>query len=271
MSLNMTQDPVLDDELPDIPWLDPALWRLPGMRPLGAEPWLRRTGSFAGQMALRDRLVAEAPGAVHACLPEARPAARECLDLVLEALADDPGYRPEADGIRRPDGVRVPIDGRDPLLTAGRLVQEDLCLLLAGPDGHRLAAAILCFPAGWTLSEKLGRPLIGVHAPVHEYDDRLARGVQRLFDTLRPGRPLWRQNALLYDDPALHTPLREGERRRYEGGASGYVRSERQTLVRLPRTEAVVFSILTYMVPVARLPREARAAMDAAGLKTGAG
>ena len=36
--------------------------------------------------------------------------------------------------MRRPDGVLVPLDG-PPLITAGRLVQEDLCLL-EKPDGE---------------------------------------------------------------------------------------------------------------------------------------
>ncbi|MEO1001470.1 MAG: heme-dependent oxidative N-demethylase subunit alpha family protein, partial [Pseudomonadota bacterium] len=87
----------------------------------------------------------------------------------------------------------------------------------------------------------------------------LAGRVQRLFDGLRPGRPLWRANWLLYTDPALHAPRSEGE-----GGHAGtprYIRSERQTLVKFPETGAVVFSIKTDVVPLDALPDAARAAL----------
>jgi hypothetical protein len=37
-----------------------------------------------------------------------------------------------------------------------------------------LTAAILCFPASWTLAEKLGRPLGAIHGPVAGYDPGMA-------------------------------------------------------------------------------------------------
>ena len=108
--------------------------------------------------------------------------------------------------VRRPDGVTVAIDRADPLGTLGHLVQEDLCLMEKRNEAHVLTAAVLCFPASWRLAEKIGRPLEAIHAPVPEYDPKLARRVQRLFDGVQPGRPLWRVNALRYADPALHQP-----------------------------------------------------------------
>jgi hypothetical protein len=73
--------------------------------------------------------------------------------------------------------------------------------------------------------------------------------VQRLFDGIRSGRPLWRFNALNYADPTLHQPRSESDRRpeRHDDTAA-YLRSERQSLWRLPRTQAVVFGIHTFVV-----------------------
>jgi hypothetical protein len=95
------------------------------------------------------------------------------------------------------------------------------------------------------------------------YDAGLAARVQRLLDAVRPGQPLWRANALDYVDPALFQPRSEADKRPPDRGARGYIRSERQCLVRLPRTQAVVFSIHTYVVRRETLTPEEEAAFAA--------
>lgn len=235
--------------------------RLPGILPLDPAEWLIVDDAYAGQMALRDRLIAEREVEVHALPEAARPAAAE---LYARVLADLPrlGFRLGQTEATRPDGVTVPLDPSRPLLTLGRLVQEDLCIMEAGPDGeHVLTAAILCFPASWSLAEKIGRPLIRIHIPVPSYDGDLAPRVQRLFDAIRPERPLWRMNYHQYAVPDLFHPRTEGNLRVQPEGLAPYLRSERQCLMRLPETQAVIFSIHTYMVAMESLPAEARAAL----------
>lgn len=229
--------------------------RLPGVMPLGDLPWLIRDDAFDAQMALRDQLVQERPDKVMARIrgADVDRAVDELRDEVLNSLRADPGYRFEGDRIRRPDGMFVDLDA-DPLPLLARLVQEDLCLLLK-PDGaqeHILAAATLCFPAGWTLGEKLGRPLMRIHDPVAEYDTDLGKRVQRLFDGVQVGRPLWRFNALEYHNPDLYQPLKEAEpkKRDHQIGGTGpvYLRSERQSVLRLPQSRAVIFGIHTFVL-----------------------
>lgn len=257
--------PVLQTSLPEIVWTDPKLSRLPGVLPLVGEGWLLVDEAFAGQMAERDRLIAEMPGVVHAVQERVRPAAEELYALVLAKLGVSEGYRVGEASVLRPDGVEVALDPDLPLLTLGRLVQEDLCLMQPAGDEYVLSGAVLCFPASWSLDEKLGRALVGIHARVAHYTDDLARRVQRMFEVIRVEQPLYRMNALVYTDPALHQPRREGDPRldRTEGK---YLRSERQCFVRLPKTGAVLFAIHTYTVLVADLPEEARAAMATARL-----
>lgn len=257
--------PILQSRLPFAPWMDPRTARLPGILPVVGDDWLRADDAFAGQMAERDARIRDQLALVHGLLPEARPAADELLDRVLQKLAQTPGYRLGADVVQRPDGVAVPLDRAQPLVTAGRLVQEDLCLLEREGDEHLLTGAILCFPASWTLAEKLGQPMTRIHVPVDHYTDDVARRVQRLFDAIRPEQALWRMNALVYDDPALFQPRREGERRP-QPVQRRYMRCERQCLLRLPESRAVVFTIHTYLVRLQDLAPEARAALAAAGL-----
>jgi hypothetical protein len=253
---------IVQDRLGTVPWMAAHMLRLPGTVPIAPGDWLQRDEAFAAQMAERDRLLAELPGHVHAMPDAARPAAEELLARVLARLDRAPGYVREPGGVRRPDGVVVPLAG-PPLLVAGRLVQEDLLLLekAEGAAEHRLTAAVLCFPSGWTLAEKLGMPLARIHLPVEAYDAALARRVQRLFDAVRPDAPLMRANLLGYGDATLHSPRREFEH--HPPGEVRYVRSERQTILRLPETRAIVFSIHVYQVPLAAMAGEARARLQA--------
>lgn len=262
---------VLHDRLAVAPWMDAALWRLPGMKPLDPGQWLIRDEAFPGQMALRDRLIRERPKDVHALLEPALEAGRECLDLVLETLSSDGAYTVTQTCVTRPDGITVTIDRSGPLLTLGRLIQADICIMQEGPDGHVLTGAILCFPASWTLSEKIGRPLYAIHGPVPEYDPIVARRVQRLFDAIQPDRPLWRANAILHNDPALFHPRSETDAPSFRRGKpdGAFLRSERQTLRRLPNSGAVIFTIHTTVIPVSRLTEDQRSSLATAGLKSG--
>lgn len=239
--------PILQSHLPHPPWMDPRTARLPGVLPLQGDSWITVDDAFAGQMAERDRLIAATPHTVHALQERAIPAARELYATVLQALGRRGDYAFSKTWVRRPDGCEVALDPDQPLLTLGRLVQEDLCLLQQDHAEHILTGAILCFPASWTLAQKLGHPMTRIHTPVPTYDVDIAKRVQRMFDAIRPEQPLWRANSLIYDDPTLHQPRLEGERRPAPV-TKIYARSERQCLIRLPKTRAVVFAIHTYVV-----------------------
>jgi len=220
---------------------------LPGIAPLDPATWLRVDEAFAAQMAERVRLLATRRDDVLAVTEGARPAMDELLQFVLDWLAKHgKGYDISAKEACRPDGVTVTIDRADPMGTLGHLVQEDLCLMEKRGEEHVLTAAVLCFPASWRLAEKIGCPLTAIHVPVPEYDDGIARRVQRLFDGVQPGRPLWRFNALNYADPALHQP--RSRVTPSETADLPYLRSERQCVLRLPQTRACVFSIHTWVI-----------------------
>ena len=222
---------------------------LPGIAPLAAKGWLIEDEAFAGQMAERDRLLSQMPERVFAEAGATPEAKQEVFDEVLALLRNRESYKVNSSDVIRPDGVRVPLDG-DPLLTAARLVQEDLCLHEKHGDEHVLTAAVLCFPASWTLDEKIGRPLSAVHATVDEYNVDIGKRVQRLFDGIQAGRPMWRFNVLQYVRPDLFQPRSENDARSTDEdyGSGAYTRTEHQALVRMPKSGAVLFAIHTYLV-----------------------
>lgn len=224
---------------------------LPGMASLAMEDWLLRDEAFAAQMVERARLLREWRGDVLAVMPGAEAACDELLETVLGWLADHGrGYVVGEKAVHRPDGVDVILDRADPMGTLGNLVQEDLCLMERhGGDEHVLTAAVLCFPASWRLADKIGRPLSEIHVPVPEYDSGLARRVQRLFDGVQVGRPMWRFNRLSYAEADLFQPV---SRRQPSASGNGltypFLRTERQCVLRLPKTRACVFSIHSYVL-----------------------
>lgn len=234
------------------PWMDPRTRRLPGVIPVEEADWLIVDDAFAAQMALRERLIAEREDAVHRLSVGARAAADELYVMVLRGLPAR-GYEIGSGGlIRRPDGVQIRADPAQPLLTLGRLVAEDLCLMQEVPEGsdgageHLLGGAILCFPAGWTLAQKFGRPMMRIHKPVAKYTEDIGKRVQRLLDGIRPGIGMLRGTAHHSNAP-LHNPRTEEIGRLPEGDLP-FIRVERQCLFRLPESGAVVFSIHTSII-----------------------
>lgn len=238
--------------LPVAPWADPALRRMPGMRPVEGS-WIVVDDAYAAQSAERRRLLAERPDVVMAVTPGAEDAVAEVLEVALAALPS--GFRREGGAVVTPDGRRVAVEA--PLPTLNAVLQEDLLVLRPEGGEHVLVAGLLCFPASWTLAEKIGRPLTRIHQPVEGYG-AVAQRVQRLFDRTRPGRPTWRMNALGYHDAALHQPRTEAAPKD-ASRAARFLRCERQTVVALPRTGAVLFAVHTWVVRPEALTPEQRA------------
>ncbi len=219
---------------------------LPRMRPVEG-PWITVDDAYAGQLRLKAELLRTRPKEVVADRSSG-VALRELVDVVRAALAEHPGFEINGLQVTRPDGQRVRLDYGQALQSLSAVLQEDLCILERRGAQHVLTAALLCFPASWTLSEKIGNPLMRIHKPVEEYSESVAARVQRLFDGVQPGRPIWRANYLRYADPRLHQPKREDAPRHDAPADAPYIRSERQTVLRLPRSGAVLFAIHTSVV-----------------------
>jgi hypothetical protein len=146
-----------------------------------------------------------------------------------------------------------------PLDWLGRQVQEDLLLMDGTREGLPLVAGQLCFPAMWSIEEKLGRSLLDVHAPVPGFAEKVGRSTLKLMEGLKPGRSVTRVNwAITVTDRLDLEPWTLPEwRHLFQGltasnaGERCFLRLERQTLTLLPRTRGVLFTIHTYRAPVA--------------------
>lgn len=220
---------------------------------------------YPAEMAERRHLLDTNHTAVFGAEPDSAPARRELLDRLADLLPRrfPDHFTRDGDTLHNhltAESWNLASPPLDPLEIAGRLVQEDFCLLRLTPEGPILTAAVLCFPSRWRLHEKLGRPLADIHGPVPLYADRLSKPVDRLIATLRDGKLVERINWSLADDPALFQPGGLHHRRDLNptitpenAGTTLYLRIERQTLSPLPRSGTVLFGIRVHVYPIARI------------------
>ena len=243
-----------------------------GLMPLPSAEWIEIDHRFSADLAAKHALLQARHADVFAALPEADGASAELLALLARHL---PHHHPAA--FRRAGDqlvVRATAETWDvaqpalhPLDLAGRLVQEDLCLLLAEGGPYRLVAASLCSPARWRLADKIGQPLGAIHDPVPGYGAKLAAPVERFFALLKPGKLVWRLNWGIVDDPAPFQPVAREAAAPVTADNAGerlWLRVERQTLQRLPATGAVVFTIRTHITGLAAAIRSRTSALELA-------
>lgn len=146
-----------------------------------------------------------------------------------------------------------------PLDWLGRQVQEDLCLMDGTTPGTPLVAGHLCFAGGWCLDDMRGRSFLGVHTAVPGFAAQIGRSADLAMQRLKEGRPIARTNWGLSDTDILNrAPCIIRGRRKWpvplspdNVGAHCFLRSEWQTLTRLPQTRAVLFTIRTRVTPLA--------------------
>jgi hypothetical protein len=224
-----------------------------GLQPLDPVDWIEVDEHYDAYVSEKHRLYAERPTEVFAAEDATLDAQAEVFDLVSKHLAAHvPQHRASAGQ-----------HDASPLKAASLLVQEDLVLMRKGDNGWRLAAASLCFPSSWSLAEKYGKSLSDIHGPVPQFGEgtRNAQLIERMFDNLQ-GQVVLRWNWSLQADDALFHPLSDSQRnvRAIERSSrfvniDPFIRVERQTLRKLPRSGDILFTIRIYLDPLQALEK----------------
>jgi dimethylamine monooxygenase subunit A len=217
---------------------------------------------------------------VEELLPKARGGGP--LKMGLAALGGDEWLQPNPDLAARSaafdafsEGVQLTAEAEAParelaairgvsegLEAVARSQWEDVCLLTREREiePYRLVGAAVAFPTDWRPAEKLGLPLVALHKPIHGYADQLASGVDHFMGKLKPGAIYGRCNWFVSPTDALRWVGEPPERAfahvtADNAGETLFVRSERQTLRKLPQTGAIVFTIGVYVAPLGTLSR----------------
>lgn len=258
------------DQPPYFPFKDG--WRMAmGLKPLPLENWIEIDADFTAQIMLKTRLLTERYADVFSSLPETTTAQQEGLQLLIKHLLHyfPQHYQQQGDYIhnRTTDQVWCLTDfATNPFDLAGRLVQEDLCLMLPTEVGYQLAAASVCFPLRWQLREKLGQPVGAIHQQVPNYANQLERPVDHFFARLKSDYPGYRFNWSIVDSPELFLAQQKGITASdpiitdQNAGSCLWLRVERQTLRRLPVSNSVLFTIRTYIYPLSQIAADSELA-----------
>jgi len=153
--------------------------------------------------------------------------------------------------------------------TLGETIDEDLLFLLPEEDSedpkYVLEAYVWVCAADFDPADKIGKRLAAIHEPVPDYKSKLEGSMDRFFAKVEVGKYVKRvnwnlaTNADLYGIASGVPPHPEGDVVQELGQIdpdNTYIRSERQTLHRLPKSKAVVFGFHTYLYPLRRIKEE---------------
>lgn len=247
-----------------------------GLRSVPHEQWFELDNEYPKYHALRKQRIDERGDKVATTHPEAYPAALELLEEMANYLPE----RYPSLFERIPVGLKNLYSGEsfniverplkeDPMAMCGRWVQDDLALMIERPDGqyYLLAGAVLL--AGfWRLTDKYQMSLSRIHtsADVPSFKEKLECGMMKFFTRLKCDAMYSRNNYFIQVDDCLpwsHSIGSEDDKVVSWGTAEDnkaiqhhFYRSERQSLRRLPKTGAILFTIRTYFLPITEVAKE---------------
>ncbi|KAG6816735.1 hypothetical protein H0H87_003435 [Tephrocybe sp. NHM501043] len=137
------------------------------------------------------------------------------------------------------------------------LVQEN-----AATGKYELRGGIACSALGWTINDKLGKPLHEIHQVVPDYKEKLQFSMDRYFSNMPCDKSIQRGSwgieigELLFAPPNHpHHELRASQLPSLEL-EDIYLRVDWQTLRRLPMSKAIVFNYKALFTPLVQLRDE---------------
>ncbi|KAF9028342.1 hypothetical protein BDZ89DRAFT_1066153 [Hymenopellis radicata] len=173
-------------------------------------------------------------------------------------------------------------EGESAMKMAAMLTQDDIALMVEGTDGlYYFQGGAICIPGSWRLTDKIGLSLEAIHdtGGVPQYREKLHVGMTRFFRRLAVDKPVIRNNYSIQVVPASNRDSIDPEELAWSTTLNGpetafddnrahppetpvvkpenlRLRSERQTLRRLPLSGVVVFGIRTYVFNLQELASE---------------
>ncbi len=240
-----------------------------GLNQLDPSRWIETDDQLGFYLNAKQEELSARYTEVFAAEPSTEDAQQEVLELLTDHLLTDHSatYRRVGNIMQfagqslKLDAVEVPA-----LIRAGMMIADDLALMRRKDTGWHLSAAFVAFPSSWSLREKFGQPMEGVHEQVPGFQggSRNADLINRMFDNLREDRVVTRLNWSIKGSGALPQPAsKHVDNDPAVAGLqamSNYIRVERQTLRRLPTSGDILFTIRVYVDPLSVIVADPRGA-----------
>lgn len=233
-----------------------------GLSLIDVSRWIQYEDDFADRVIQKQKLIQELGNQVLDALPSSLAAQSELLHLLLENIQQHHSERIAVVGnsvvIKNGNQSYDIADyGGCPLELVSYLAADDYCLLEEEGEDYKLVAGSVCAPTWWSLSEKMGKPLASIHAPIVNLEEKIGRMIHHFLKNLKVKDCYQRSNWFLF--PSEEFCVFPDSFDSYSGvlginddniETSLYLRSERQTFRRLKNTNYIVFGIKVYVEPI---------------------
>ena len=223
-----------------------------GLEPIEEAEWLEIDNLFDSEIELKKKLYESHYKEVHQELDLSFKSQQELLEVLKAHLKQ-----------YYPSHKITATETSSPLKSASMMVQEDLVLMIPEEEKYFLGAASLCAPSNWSLKEKFNDSLIDLHKYVPSYEKKIGNRVNNIFNKLPNDRIFQRFNWSIYEDASLFQPVKSKslvERSKTitdkNAGDRLFIRVERQTIRRLPKTQAIAFTIRVHVDPLSSIKED---------------
>lgn len=243
-----------------------------GLQPMDMATWLDTGPDHASFMAEKRARLSGRPAVYYRTVPASRAAQAELRDAVVaQLLAHHPESFRMAEGelLDLSDGCRHALDhdALEPLEVTGNIVEEDFILFEKRDGADIITAASNAYTSSGRIVSCVGRDMRYAHDPVPGLNAQLGPRIDRVLAHVKADGPVVRFNwfvtaiaSRLYPEGAHHANATASEEVARAltmdyacAGDRLWVRTERQTFVRLPQTGALAFGIHTYSDPLSTL------------------
>jgi dimethylamine monooxygenase subunit A len=244
-----------------------------GLRPIRPENWILIGAGHAEMMRQKCQRLNNHRPFYYRTLPSSLPAQRELRERVMAHLAADHPRSFEKSGavvrsLITGQTLDLDDDSTEPLLQVSYLIEEDFMLLEEVGGTIQITAASNAYSSSGRLVGSVAHDLEWAHEPVPQLTRKLGGRINRVLSSIHAATPCERFNWQItpmatvffpHDDPhaanaaAMREVLAELCRDPARAGEFLWIRVERQTLSRLPDSNAVAFSLHTYSDPLSSI------------------
>lgn len=303
--VDSTFDWETEKPLSSYPFKDKEYKLTMGISTLAPKDWLLMEDTYLGRIREKQKIITNSHpsyplekdlrSSTVFLSPEGEPALREFYDVVVEFMTSKyPMYfERQGDQIYNnvtKESIPAPAGATtDPQVLLSSLVgtiEEDFIILMKDPTKHGqpygdeyfFKAGVFAFAAGFDPKDKFNQPLTMIHAPIPGYESKLKLSMNRFFEKLEPRKFVLRSNfsvqthdKFYVDDANKGYHLTDEELsvpipyETLDFDKQVHYRSERQVLIKLPQTGAIVFTIRTYLHPMRQFEENKEAALRLKG------
>lgn len=116
--------------------------------------------------------------------------------------------------------------------------------------------AFLSCPSGWRLQQRVGWQMHQIHDAIPLWKEKLQASMHKFFLNLKPSKAIQRNNLFIQPVGGIFHLVPFEERPKCDSIDQVHIRTELQSLFRLPRSRANIFTVRTYLTPITELEHE---------------